>query len=41
VKISNLKFGDEEFAIEIFKYEHDLGIHLIKKPKGWDVITIK
>lgn len=41
MKISNLKFGDEEFAIEIFKYEHDLGIHLIKKPKGWDVITIK
>jgi glycogen debranching enzyme len=41
VKISGLKFGDEEFALEVMKYEHDLGIHLIKKPKGWEVVTIK
>lgn len=41
VKISNLRFGDEEFTLEILKYEHDLGIHLLKKPKGWEVITIK
>lgn len=41
VKIRNLRFGEESFEIDIFKYEHDIGIHLIKKPTGWDVITIK
>jgi glycogen debranching enzyme len=41
VKISGLRFGEEELNLEILKYEHDLGIHLIKKPKGWEVVTIK
>jgi len=41
IKISGLRFGDEEFALELLKYEHDLGIHLIKKPRGWEVVTIK
>ena len=41
VKISNLKFEGEEFSLEIRKYDHDLGIHLIKKPKGWQLVTIK
>ena len=41
IKISNLKFGGEEFSLEIVKYENDLGIHLIKKPAGWQLVTIK
>jgi len=41
IKISNLKFGEEEFSLEIIKHEQDLGIHLIKKPAGWQVVTIK
>jgi len=41
VKISNLKFEGEEFSLEIMKYDNDLGIHLIKKPKGWQLVTIK
>jgi glycogen debranching enzyme len=41
IKISNLKFEDEEFSIEIMKHDNDLGIHLIKKPKGWQLVTVK
>jgi glycogen debranching enzyme len=41
IRISNLRFGDENFEIDLVKYEHDLGIHLIKKPVGWEVVTIK
>jgi glycogen debranching enzyme len=41
LKISRLRFGDEEFELGIIKYEHDLGIHLIKKPAGWEVVNIK
>ncbi len=41
IKISNLKFEGETFSLEIVKYDHDLGIHLIKKPEGWQVVTIK
>jgi len=41
IKISNLKFGGEEFSLEIVKYDNDLGIHLIKKPAGWQLVTIK
>ena len=41
VRISNLKFEGEEFSLEIKKYDLDLGIHLIKKPKGWQLVTIK
>jgi hypothetical protein len=36
-----LKFGGEEFSLEIVKYDNDLGIHLIKKPAGWQLVTIK
>jgi len=41
IRISNLRFGDENFEIDLVKYEHDLGIHLIKKPVGWEIVTIK
>jgi len=41
VTISNLKCGDEYFSIEIFRYEYDLGIHVINKPEGWEVVAIK
>ena len=41
IKISNLKFEGEEFSVEIVKYDNDLGIHLIKKPAGWQLVTIK
>jgi hypothetical protein len=41
IRISNLRFGDELFELEMVKYEHDLGIHLIKKPVGWELVTIK
>ena len=41
IKITNLTFGEENFTIEIYKYEHDIGIHLIKKPAGWDVVTVR
>jgi glycogen debranching enzyme len=41
MKISNVKFGTEEFLLEIIKYDNDLGIHLLKKPAGWQLVTIK
>jgi glycogen debranching enzyme len=41
VKISNLRFGDEVFELDLVKYEHDIGIHLLKKPAGWEIVTIK
>jgi glycogen debranching enzyme len=41
IRISNLRFGNENFEIDLVKYEHDLGIHLIKKPVGWEIVTIK
>ena len=41
IRISNLRFGDEQFELEMVKYDHDLGIHLIKKPVGWEIVTIK
>lgn len=41
VRISNLRFGDEQFELDMIKYEHDLGIHLLKKPEGWEIVTIK
>jgi glycogen debranching enzyme len=41
IRISNLRFGDEHFELEMIKYEHDLGIHLIKKPVGWEIVAIK
>ena len=41
IRISNLRFGDEIFELDMVKYDHDLGIHLIKKPVGWEIVTIK
>lgn len=41
IRISNLRFGNENFEISLVKYEHDLGIHLITKPAGWEIVTIK
>jgi glycogen debranching enzyme len=41
IKISRLKFQGEEFLLDIVKYDHDLGIHLTKKPEGWQLVTIK
>ena len=41
VKISNLRFGDEVFELELVKYDHDIGIHLLKKPAGWEIVNIK
>lgn len=41
IKISKLRFGEEQFELEIIRYEHDLGIHLLKKPLGWELVTIK
>ncbi|AEV97095.1 amylo-alpha-1,6-glucosidase [Niastella koreensis] len=41
IRISNLRFGNEQFELDLIKYEHDLGIHLIKKPEGWEIVTIK
>ncbi|WP_205510586.1 amylo-alpha-1,6-glucosidase [Longitalea arenae] len=41
IRISNLRFGNEVFELEMIRYEHDLGIHLIKKPVGWEIVAIK
>jgi glycogen debranching enzyme len=41
VRISNLRFGNEVFELDLVKYEHDIGIHLLKKPSGWEIVTIK
>lgn len=41
LRVSNLKFGEEVFELEIIRYEQDLGIHCIKKPSGWELVTIK
>jgi glycogen debranching enzyme len=41
IRISNLRSGDEVFTLEIIKYPHDIGLHLIKKPAGWEVANIK
>jgi glycogen debranching enzyme len=41
IRISNLRFGEEVFQLDLIKYDHDLGIHVIKKPLGWDIVAIK
>jgi glycogen debranching enzyme len=41
IKISRLKFQGEEFLLDIVKHDNDLGIHLTKKPDGWQLVTIK
>jgi glycogen debranching enzyme len=41
IRISNLKFGDEEFSFEIIKTDHELATRLIKKPAGWQLAMIK
>jgi glycogen debranching enzyme len=41
VKISHLRFGDEEFELGIIRYDRDIGIHLVKKPAGWELVNIK
>jgi glycogen debranching enzyme len=41
IKISNLRFGNEQFELDMIKYEHDLGIHVIKKPGDWEIVNIK
>jgi glycogen debranching enzyme len=41
IKISHLKFHGEDFLLDIVKYDDDLGIHLTKKPEGWQLVTIK
>ncbi|WP_207510605.1 amylo-alpha-1,6-glucosidase [Longitalea luteola] len=41
IRISNLRFGNEVFELEMIRYEHDLGIHCIKKPVGWEIVAIK
>jgi glycogen debranching enzyme len=39
--ISRLRFANEEFELRIIRYQHDLGIQLLKKPAGWEVVNIK
>jgi glycogen debranching enzyme len=41
IRISNLRFGNEQFELDLIKYEHDLGIHVINKAVGWEVVTVK
>jgi glycogen debranching enzyme len=41
IKISRLKFQGQEFLLDIVKFDDDLGIHLTKKPEGWQLVTIK
>jgi glycogen debranching enzyme len=41
VKISHLRFGDEEFELCVIRYDRDIGIHLVKKPAGWELVNIK
>jgi glycogen debranching enzyme len=41
IRISNLRFGNEQFELDLIKYEHDLGIHVINKPPDWEVVTVK
>jgi Glycogen debranching enzyme len=41
LRITNLKFGDEHFELEIIRYDQDLGIHSVKKPDHWEVVVVK
>jgi glycogen debranching enzyme len=41
IKVSRLRFGDEEFELGIIRYDRDIGIHLVKKPVGWELVNIK
>lgn len=41
LKISNLIAGKEHIEMEIYRYEHDLGIHVTHKPEGWDVLVVR
>jgi glycogen debranching enzyme len=41
LKIDNLPAGKDHFELEIFRYEHDLGIHVLHKPGGWDVVVTR
>jgi len=41
IRISNLKLAGGELSVEILKRDHQqLSIHLIKKPAGWQLVTI-
>jgi glycogen debranching enzyme len=41
IRISNLRFGNEEFSVEIGRDGHELAINLTKKPGGWQLVTTK
>lgn len=41
IRISNLRFGEEVFELDLIRYEHDTGIQVIKKPVGWEIVAIK
>jgi glycogen debranching enzyme len=41
IKVSRLRFGDEEFELGVIRYDRDIGIHLVKKPVGWELVNIK
>jgi glycogen debranching enzyme len=41
LKISNLMAGNDCFELEIFRYEHDLGIHVLHKPADWEIVVTR
>lgn len=41
LKISNLLVGNESIELEIFRYEHDLGIHVLHKPADWEIVVTR
>ncbi|OQP66185.1 amylo-alpha-1,6-glucosidase [Niastella populi] len=41
IRISNLRFANEVFELDFIRHEHDLGIQVVKKPAGWEIVAIK
>lgn len=41
VIVRNLRVPDGKFDLEFQKYQWDMGIHIISKPKDWEVVVYK
>jgi glycogen debranching enzyme len=41
VTISNLRLGDGICQFELYRYQYDIGFHIIQKPEDWELIIKK
>ncbi|MTI31886.1 amylo-alpha-1,6-glucosidase [Xanthovirga aplysinae] len=41
VRISNLMLGKEKMELELFRFNSDVGVNVLKKPEDWNINIIK